>query len=220
MKKTILVLSLVLSILLLAGCTDSEPQFTQKDYTADASQIREIHIDVRDRAIEVSLSSDDQIHISYRESSKEFYDISLSEDQVLTMTSASQKDWSDYIGAKPAAENRKIFLQIPQAQLTTLDIATTIEDISLSALAGAEKISLSSNGGNLLFDALNPQKELILNAKNGSIRGTIAGSYEDYAITCDIKKGESNLPALKENGTKKLSVSANNGDIAISFHPF
>ena len=95
MKKTILVLSLVLSILLLAGCTDSEPQFTQKDYTADASQIREIHIDVRDRAIEVSLSSDDQIHISYRESSKEFYDISLSEDQVLTMTSASQKDWSD-----------------------------------------------------------------------------------------------------------------------------
>ncbi len=71
-------------------------------------QIHEINIDVRDREIEVSLSDDDQIHIMYYENSKEYYDISVFDDAVLSMTSESNKEWTDFIGGKPAAENRKI----------------------------------------------------------------------------------------------------------------
>ena len=83
----------------------------------------------------MSISEDDQIHISYFENSQETYDITVSDEQVLTMTSASNKDWTDYIGGKPSAENRKILLQIPDALLDTLTLSTTNEDISLPALA-------------------------------------------------------------------------------------
>ena len=114
----------------------------------------EINLDVQDREIEVSLSEDEQVHIQYSENSKEYYDISVSDENVLTMTSASNKEWTDYIGVKPSAENRKISLQIPNALLENLTLSTTNEDITLSALAVTGSINISSNGGNITFENL------------------------------------------------------------------
>lgn len=218
MKKIIsLALCLVLGSFVLAGCSDSNDPFAQKEYTADVSQIEEISIDVRDRQIEVSISEDDQIHIAYFENSKETYDITVSDENVLMMTSASNKDWTDYIGGKPSAENQKISLQIPDALLNTLTLSTTNEDISLPALAITRSISISSNGGNITFENLDVGNALYLTVKNGDISGTVIGSYDDFAIQSEIKKGESNLPDNKDSGEKTLNVSSNNGDVNIEF---
>lgn len=56
-----------------------------------------------------------------------------------------------------------------------------------------------------------------LNGKKGDIAGTISGSYDDFAIQSEIKKGESNLPGDKDSGEKTLNVSCNNGNISIDF---
>ncbi len=214
MKKIIsLVLCLMLGSFVLSGCSGNNAPFEEKSYTAD-TQINEINLDVQDREIEVSLSVDDQVHIQYSESSKEHYDIAVS-GNVLTMTSASNKAWTDYIGGKPAAENRKISLQIPNALLENLTLSTTNEDIILSALAVTGSIRISSNGGNITFETLDVGDSLTLNVKNGDISGAVAGSYDDFAIQCDIKKGNSNLPDQKDSGEKTLNVSCNNGDVDI-----
>ena len=214
MKKIIsLVLCLMLGSFTLAGCSNSGEPFEEKSYTPD-TQISEINLDVQDREIEVSLSEDGQVHIQYSENSKEYYNISVSEN-VLTMTSASNKNWTDYIGGKPSAENRRISLQIPDALLENLTISTTNEDIVLSALAVTGSISISSNGGNIAFEALDVGNALTLSAKNGDVSGAVIGSYDDFAIQSDIKKGESNLPDNKGGGGKTLNVSCNNGDVDI-----
>lgn len=217
--KTIisLILCLVFGSFVLAGCSDNSDPFVQKEYTADVSQIEEISIDVRDRQIEVSIAEDDQIRIAYFENSKETYDITVADENVLTMTGASNKDWTDYIGGKPSAENRRISLQIPDALLDTLTLSTTNEDISLPALAVTGSISISSNGGNITFGNLEVGKALSLTVKNGDIWGMVVGSYDDFAIQSEIKKGESNLPDNKDDGEKKLHVSCNNGDVNIEF---
>ena len=107
MKKIIsLVLCLILSGFILSGCSNSSEPFEEKSYTSD-TQINGIDLAVRDREIEVSLSEDEQVHIKYYENSKEYYDISVSDENVLTIASASNKEWTDYIGRKPAAEYRK-----------------------------------------------------------------------------------------------------------------
>lgn len=199
----------------LSGCSNEEP-FEKKSYTPDV-QIHEINLDVRDRAIEVSLSKDEQIHIRYLESTKESYDIAILDGTILKMTSISNKNWTDYLGRKTASENRKIWLQIPDTMLDNLTLSTTNEDISLPALAVTGNISLSTNGGNLSFEKLTTGSALTLSVKNGDISGAIAGSYEDYSIESNIKKGESNLPSQKADGTKKLNVSCNHGDVAIEF---
>lgn len=197
------------------GCSNSGEPFEEKSYTPD-TEINEIYLDVQDREIEVSLSEDDQVHIQYSESGKEYYDLSVSEG-VLTMTSASDKEWTDYIGGKPAAENRKILLQIPNALLENMTLSTTNENVTLPALAVTGSVRISSNGGNIVFETLDVGNALTLNVKNGDISGSVAGSYSDFAIQSDIKKGESNLPDQKEDGEKTLEVTCNNGDVEITF---
>ena len=217
MKKIIsLVLCLILSGFILSGCSNSSEPFEEKSYTSD-TQINGIDLAVRDREIEVSLSEDEQVHIKYYENSKEYYDISVSDENVLTIASASNKEWTDYIGRKPAAEYRKISLQIPDALLESLTLSTTNEDITLSALAVTGSINISSNGGNISFGDLDVGSALTLTVKNGDISGTIAGSYDDFSIQSEIKKGESNHPENKDSGEKTLTVSGNNGNVDIEF---
>lgn len=215
MKKIIsLALCLILGSFVLAGCSNNSEPFEEKNYTPN-TQINEINLDVRDREIEVSLSEDDQVHIQYSENSKEYYNISVSGENVLTMSSASDKEWTDYIGGKPSAEHRKILLQVPDTLLENLTLSTTNENITLSALAITGSINISSNGGNIAFGNLDVGNALYLTVKNGDIEGTVIGSYDDFAIQSEIKKGKSNLPDNKTGGEKTLNVSSNNGDVNI-----
>lgn len=217
MKKIIsLALCLVLSGFVLAGCSSSSEPFEEKTYTPDTA-VSGIELNVEDREIEVSLSPDEEVHIAYSENSKEYYEISVSDDQVLTMTSASNKEWTDYIGSKPAAEDRKISLQVPDALLETLTLSTTNENVTLPDLSVTGSIRISSNGGDITFGTLDVGSALTLSAKNGNISGAVAGSYDDFAIQSEIKKGESNLPDNKDSGEKALTVSNNNGNIDIEF---
>lgn len=172
---------------------------------------------MRDREIQVSPSKDNRVVLAYRESGNEFYEISLSQEGELTMTLKSQKGWTDYIGSKAPQEERKIKLQVPEALLDSLSLSTTNGTISLPELSVKGSASLSSNGGDILLDRLSVGEGLTLNVKNGNISGTVGGCYEEYAISCSVKKGESNLPESKEEGRKSLAVLANNGDVSLSF---
>ena len=206
MKRIIsLICCALLSVFAMGGCADNGEPFSSKTYTVDGAQI------------EVSPSEDHQIHIDYFENDKEYYDISVSDESVLTITAADSKEWSDYIGGKAAAEYRKISVRIPDALLQSLTVSTTNEEIVLSELAVTDSVSLTSNGGNIRFAKLTVGREIALTAKNGDISGTVAGSYDDFAIRSAVKKGESNLPETKDGGEKILNVSCNNGDISIAF---
>lgn len=217
MKKIIaFTLCLALSSFALAGCSGESEPFEEKSYTPDV-QVSGINLDVRDREIEVSLSEDEQIHIQYSENDKEYYDISVSDENVLTMVNASNKEWTDYIGGKPSAEDRKIVLQVPDTLLDNLTLSTTNEDVLLPALTVTGNITISCNSGNIAFESLSVGNALSLTVKNGDISGKVIGSYDDFAIQTEIKKGDSNLPGNKEDGEKSLNVSCNNGDVDIEF---
>lgn len=217
MKKIIaLALCFVMSSFALTGCSGESEPFKKKNFTPD-TQVNGINLDVRDREIEVVLSKDEQVHIQYSENSKEYYEISVSDGNLLTMVNASNKEWTDYIGGKPSAEDRKIVLQVPTALLDTVILSTTNEDVFLPVLAVTGSIDVSTNGGNITFENLDVGNTLTLTVKNGDISGTVAGSYDDFAIQSEIKKGDSNLPNNKESGKKMLNVTSNNGDINIEF---
>lgn len=218
MKKfTVLSVLFAAMALLFAGCSGGQAPFTARTYEADAAAVTAIRVDVRDRKIDVSLSDDNKIHLDYCENDREFYDISVSESGVLSMTAASGKTWGDYIGTKPAAENRVITLRLPGESLSSLALSTTNEDISLPALTVSDDVSLSVNGGDITFEKLGVGNSLTLASKNGDINGVVSGGYDDFSISCTTKKGACNLPESKVTGEKALSVTANNGDVSIQF---
>lgn len=216
MKKIVYpAISALLAVTIFTGCTEEKEECEVYSYTS-AETVNSVSIDVRDRMIEVSPSEDSRVHIDGFESGKERYDVAVSDDGTLTMIIAENKEWSDYIGVKAPFDARKITLKVPDMDLDSLSIFTTNEDITLAPVS-VGNVTLGSNGGNILFDRLNTDSSVTLNAKNGNIDGTLVGGYDDYSVSCDVKKGESNLPTEKENGAKKLIVSINNGDIDVNF---
>lgn len=216
MKKLIsLVFCILLSASILSGCSGSADPYAKKKYTSENEQIMVIRIDVRDRFVEITPSPDNKISIDYYDNSKETYDISVSENNVLTMTAVNNKEWSDFIGSKASEDVRKISVQLPATLLENLSVSTTNEDITITELSLNGNVTLKANGGNISFNKL-AANDITLDVKNGNISGSVSGSYDDYAISCTIKKGESNLPSNKETGSKKLTVTANNGDVKIN----
>lgn len=219
MKKQV---CLWLTVFLLAGslfaCSDEGNTFETKSYTApDGVEISGIDIQATDRQIQVIPSDDGKIHIDYAESAKEFYDISVSDSGVLTMVLKSDKEWTDYIGVNKSSGADAITVQIPDTALSTLSLSTTQEDISLPTLTVTDRLTLSNNGGDISFENISDTDSITVQNKNGDIAGTITGSYNDYAITCTIKKEESNLPDEKDGGDRTLTATNNNGDIDIEW---
>ena len=217
MKRNLLVLLLLIAMTSALSACDDEDLFVPMEYTVGMGDVQDVSIDVRDRRIEVSPSDDNQIHVYYFESSKEGYDITLSSG-VLTIEGISNKNWADFIGVKPSAENRRISIRIPAGILSSLDMNTTNENITIRDIAVSDSMSLSSNGGNVEFENLAVGKSLSMKSKNGNIKGSVLGGYDDFTINCDIKKGDCNLQN-KDGGEKILNVSCNNGDVNISLIP-
>lgn len=214
LKKSLAALALaasLASLCALVGC--SEQTFTERTFASGEQAVQSVVVDVADRAVEVVASEDGQAHVAGFESEQEYYDITL-EGGVLTVKLVQDKEWTDFIGTKPDAQYRALTIALP-AGVASLTVATTNEDVQLDPLA-AETVSLSSNGGNLVFEALSAGESISLIAKNGNIEGTIAGGWDDYSIDCTVKKGESSLVS-KEGGAKTLTVDCNNGDVRVQF---
>ena len=199
----------------LTACANEGDPFVAKSYTSDSAGITGIDIRVADRDILLAPSNDAQFHIDYAENPKEFYDISVTDDGVLTMVSRTAKEWTDYVGVSDYAGADRISVRVPDVALCTLSLSTTQEDICVPALTVTDRVSLSNNGGDISFEGIGAADSIAVENKNGAIEGTIAGSWDDYAISCTVKKGESNLPDEKAGGAKTLTVSNNNGDVDI-----
>ena len=214
MKKIISMIGLLcISIAILSGCSTEQNNFTEKNYTADSSQIQTINIDAIDRKIDIELSDDNQIHIDYYESEQEFFNIAVSDGHTLTMSYNTEKQWTDYIGFSAPLQNRTIRLRIPQNLLSSLTVKTTNEDITLPSLTVTDSVSIYVNHGNIQFDTLDAGNTITLETKNGNIKGTVLGSYDVFTIESFAKKGENSLPESKAGGNKILKVFTNNGDI-------
>ena len=214
MKKIISMIGLFcISIAILSGCSTEQINFTEKNYTADSSQIQTIEIDTADRKIDIELSDDNQIYIDYFESEQEFFNITVSDDRTLTMSYDTNKQWTDYIGFNAPLQTRTIRVRIPQSLLSSLTIKTTNEDVTLPSLTVTDSVSIYVNNGNIQFDTLDAGNTISLETKNGNINGTILGSYDDFTIESFAKSGENSLPESKEGGNKTLKVYTNNGDI-------
>lgn len=202
--------------LCMTGCS-SQQTFEEGSYSSAGEEVRAVTVDVSDREVLIGVSADGQVRIEYSESEKEYYDISLSEEGELTMTLVLDKQWTDFIGTKPAIEDRTIRLYLPDGLLSSLKVTTTNEEIVLSPLSVAGSVALDSNGGDVRFDSVLVGAEASFAAKNGNIVGSLVGGWDDFSISCTVKKGESNLPESKPGGEKSLAVDCNNGDVAIEF---
>lgn len=205
----------LLCALCLAGCSGQQEAYETQTYSVEAAQIEAIEIDVTDRKIAVAYSPDDEIHLTYYESSRQQYDIEA-QDGVLTLRSADDKQWTDFIGGKPERTYRTITLELPRTLEASLSLKTTNEGLQLPALSLSGDLLVAVNQGGIEMEAVECGGDIQLEAKNGDIKGRLVGSYDDYTIISQAKKGENSLPESKDGGSHRLTVRTNNGDIQLA----
>lgn len=80
-----------------------------------------------------------------------------------------------------------------------------------------QEMSLSSNGGNLLFEKLNVRKKLNLENKNGTVKGSVIGNESDFSIHSKVKKSKSNIKSNNRNKEKQLHLIGNNSKVNVEF---
>ncbi len=218
MKKIkILLLALIGAfVFALSGCSNNDI-FTKKAYSSGENEIKKVTVQVEDRDLEISASENNQIYIDYFDGEKEYLEISVSQGKELTVKLVYNKSWTDYVGAKTSAQYRKIKIKVPDNLIAALSVKTTNENIKINRLSFTEHLSLDADGGDIVCERVNAGKTINLKAKNGDISGSVTGGWDDFSITCKIKKGNCNLPELKEGGEKSLYADCNNGDINIEF---
>lgn len=219
MKKAAITISAIAiaclaSALALTGCASAE-DFTAMSYTSGGS-VTDIVINVSERALDIIASEDENVHIAYHDSEKEYLDIRKNDDGRLTIELAENKEWTDHIGFAAPAEYRRIEVRVP-AGVASLSAVTSGEDVTISGLKLSDSLGLNVNNGDISFESCDVGRSIGLTVKNGDISGSIAGSAEDFSITCDVKKGDTDLPERTEGGEKTLTISVNNGDAHISF---
>lgn len=213
--RFVLILTVTVGTVFLTSCANNDT-FVLRNYSTSIKNISSIDIDVIDREVEVKASRDEQVHVEYFESEKEFYNIETNNEK-LTMKYTDNKQWTDFIGAKTSSKYRKIIFQIPNNFIDNLIVTTTNENIKIFTLFVKNDMSLNTNGGNIEIEKVGVGRKLNLVAKNGNISGNILGNYNEFAINCEIKKGNCNLPLEKSDGEKLLHVQCNNGDIRLNF---
>lgn len=217
MKKFVVLFALIsVLVFAFAGCSNGDT-FTEKSYSSGESEIEKVVVQVTDRELEICASADNQIYIDYFDGEKEYLDISVSQSKELIIKLVFNKDLTSVIGTKSLAEYRKIKIRIPDNLITTISASTTNENIKITDLSFIEKIDLDNNGGNVLLERVSVGKGLNLIAKNGNITGSIIGGWDDFSMACSIKKGDCNLPTLKEGGAKSFTANCNNGNINVEF---
>lgn len=136
MKKRLAALSLAgaLAALLMVGCSSENEAMETKSYSCDIGDVSGIVIDAHDRTVNVKASETDTISITYCESDKEYYEMSVSGDKILSMTAESDKSWFDFIGSKVSSDFQAITVEVPADQLSSLSISTTNGDVVLPSL--------------------------------------------------------------------------------------
>lgn len=219
MKKSIFcpILASCLIVAVLSGCSANSDAFTPQTYSTDSRQISAIDIEVRDRPVYLTSTDGHEIVLAYAESAKERYDIAEADGTLRVTLAEGTKSWPDYVGVKPAEEDRILRIEVPHNALHTLRIQTTNAPVQLDPVTVQDTVSLATNGGDIRVDELDVGQSIALDVKNGNIEGSLAGQLADYRLTTQIKKGHTNLPESTQNGTTNLEVAANNGDISLEF---
>ena len=212
MKKAML---FVISLFTLGVVScQSDINYIKEEYQLANKEISSINLDVINRKINVYQSDDENIYMNYFDSNLEEINIDINNDSI-DISLINNKKWYQYVSINNDVSYRTVDLYVP-IYVLDLTINTTNEDINLSSLE-ANNISINNNNSDIDVNNININESINLINKNGNINGSIIGNQKDFKISCEIKKGNTNLPSLQEGGNKLLNINMNNGDVNINF---
>lgn len=122
------------------------------------------------------------------------------------------------------AVNKKVIIEVADGNIN-IDIECESGDVTIEELAG-NNLEVSCDNGNIEVKSANFNL-VSLESSNGNIDAQLSGKFEDYRYELENENGNTNVGNISNigtietegniNGSRKLSLEASNGNIAVSF---
>lgn len=114
-----------------------------------------------------------------------------------------------------ASSNGSLALQGLRVQ-QDLRAATSNARITAEGVSAPQSLTLKTSNGSISVSKLD-SREISLTTSNSSVKGTLPGKLEDYAVKASTSNGKNSLPRERAGGDKALTVHTSNGSISLGF---
>lgn len=119
--------------------------------------------------------------------------------------------------ADAALKNSNGKIDAADFSCASLEVRSSNGRITLTNVSAETTLYAKTSNGAVTVDDVSAGKSIELRSSNGSVRGTLAGSSDNYRITSKTSNGSSNLPADWGRGSILLTVETSNGSIDLNF---
>lgn len=224
MKKTRNTFIVIAIVMMLVGAVICGVSFASAGFNGDSfsksflgkdvedkmaeykSDYNKVTIDVKDRKIDVSKSSDDKIHITYTESEKRHINISENNGELL-ITEQNDMKWYDYIFTFDFG--CKMSIQLPENIEAQLNIYNKNGQIEFSDISIDGDVAIEDKNGKLIFTNTSIKGDLNAETSNGEIKTdklNVSGKAEIKS-----SNGANSVENTSVGG--ELSIKTSNGKI-------
>lgn len=206
----------------------TQSEFIEKGYISK-NEVNAIAMDDSNVKIDIITSNDSQVHLTYFESDKEYYDINQSADGTLSIIKKNNRKWYDYIFninfqsisltlAIPSNFHGDLSAKTSNASITLTDIhaATVRLDTSNNRITANQttvsgKFEAKTSNGGIFLSKITCNDDVICNTSNNKI------SLEDVAgknIRLETSNGSVSLQSVISN--ESILIDTSNG--SVTFH--
>lgn len=127
--------------------------------------------------------------------------------------SISLSDISNSIPVTLASTSGEVYAE--NVKVKDFSVNTVSGGLTLRNVSG-KKADLSSTSGSVTLDSAD-FSEIKFGTVSGDIRGTVAGSSEDYTVYTETLSGSNNLSDFRGSGTRTIDLSSTSGSFDIGF---
>lgn len=187
--------------------------YTEETYEISASKVQSLDCYVANANIVLTCSTDHRVHVSYYNSTRGAYAVTLDEKSgELTIRYHDKSFLAQYLQIGDSMLKHELRIAIPADTLKKLSVKTNEGYISAAMLGATESLQLTSTNGSITLDGLIPAQATKLTSSNGSITGTLNASGTEFKVTSD----DEYLSSFQD-GEKELTVATTSGTVHLRF---
>ncbi|MDD2493017.1 MAG: DUF4097 family beta strand repeat-containing protein [Bacilli bacterium] len=144
----------------------TDQNIEKKEINLTITDIEEFQFIIDNASINVTESSDDQLHITYYESNKLTYEVTTTEGKVVMQQIKSMK-WYDYIGIN--FFNESINIKIPISFTKSLHVTTDNSTIDFKNLTHLDSITANTKNATIDFDYVTTTNDIYCKTTNSVV---------------------------------------------------